>query len=66
MQIVQSELDKIDKEVVEEVQNLFAICVPIPVIARTVKLREETVRFAIQRGRLPQKRLALTWPESQR
>ena len=59
MQIVQSELDKIDKEVVEKVQNLFAICTPIAVIADTVKVRECTVRYVLQRGKLPEKRLPL-------
>ena len=59
MRIVQSELDKIDTEVVEQIQNLFAICTPIPVIARRVKLRKCTVEYVVQHGKLPEKRLPL-------
>lgn len=59
--MVHRQREEDDRELVESIQRLHELCTPVKMISQRVHLRETTVRFVIQRGRLPQQQLPLHW-----
>ena len=59
--MIHAQRAKDDAEIVETIIRLHEICTPIAVISRQVHLPEETIRFVIQRHRLPEQQLPLQW-----
>ena len=48
---------ELDRQIVEQIQDLHVSGVPVAVIVKHVKLRAVTVEHVIQYGELPQKQL---------
>jgi hypothetical protein len=57
VRIVTDDQQADDRELVENIVRLHEICTPVKVIAQKYCLREETIRFFIQRRRLSQRQL---------
>jgi hypothetical protein len=52
------------EQLVDSILRLHEMFTPVGVIARRLHQREPTVRFVVQRGRLPQQQLLLHWAET--
>ena len=48
-----------DREIVDRIHSLHALGVPVATIAKAVKVRPVTVRYVLNRHRLPQQDLPL-------
>lgn len=57
--MLHAQREKDDRELVETIQRLHELCIPPAAIAKRLHRKESTVRFVIQRGRLPAEQLPL-------